>query len=523
MEPMPNRARALLASALVLCAISSACAGKPKHTGAPAFQPEPSADAGAQVQGGAPGEIASGVAAGSSPAKSRASSSSRASGGRTASGGSSSAAGPAPVVRSVLGDTIKVVYYWKGDRTKASPFLKGTGTTANLDEGEAFLAFVDYINRHASGDASFMGLAFGLNGRKIQGTVVEVGSTPEQYAAAAERIVKEIKPFAAVAGTGGISTYVCPTLARAGILSLGTYDLDFGLVSRTNGYCVPSASSFDAQVDVVQRYLAGRVSRTKYQDGSARKFGFVYAEYPGLVDSAPKVIDRLKRAGVNIAASASVSADLADAQGQQPNVVARMRGAGVNTVILPDAGTPLSFLPAATAAGYTPDYVIWPCSGQDVPAQVRLYDTSQWAHASGLTCYDRDFMSDLFLDDEARSTEWYKQYRSVSSSDPASQAPYVYANLLPLVAGISGAGRDLNADSFRAALSDFKAYRYSAAKGRTEDPKSLALTLGSPDRSAIGDFTLLRWSNTARRGGSTLQGAYEFPEDGRRYQRDSSF
>jgi hypothetical protein len=249
----------------------------------------------------------------------------------------------------------------------------------------------------------------------------------------------------------------------------------------------------------------------------------VYAEYPGLVDSAPRMVKQLREAGVNIAEVATLSASLTTAQQQAGNVVARMRAAGVNTIVMPDAGAPINFTHAAQSQGYNPDYYVWPCSGQDTMGMVRLLNPAQWARAAGLTCYDEAFASDLTNDAEMRETEWYAAYRSAApNSEPPAPTPFVYAALLPLVAGIEGAGPDLTLESFRGALDRFEPYRYDAVDGRTDDATNMRLGLGNADRGLLLDAIRLRFNAGRQRPGSVAPGAYEFSEE-RRYASRSDF
>ncbi len=523
----PDRPRSRAVTLVAALALVAASCSSPEGAG-PAAQRGPEADrtrlddatAGA---GGTPGDPAG--ARNDTPAPGRARRDPAAAGSGSATLGASSAGGADPVI-GVSEDSIELVYYWKGDQTRSSPFLRGTGTESNVDEAEAFRVLVEYINRNSGTGATFMGFPFDLHGRTIEGTVVEAGSGPEDNTAAAEHIAKELRPFAAVAAHGSVSAYACRLLAANGVFNLATYDLDFDLYERTNGYCLPASASFDAQVDVMERYLADRVIRAPYRGATSeqpRRIGVVWSEHPGLVDSMPKVVDRLKRAGVPVAATATVSASLTSAQQQAPNVVARFRSEGVNTVVMPDAGTPMSFTQAAESQGYRPDYAIWPCSGQDVAAMVRLFNPEQWRRATGLTCFDPVFRVDLTLDDDARRTEWYRQYRSVKDDDPPAPTPFVYAGLLPLLIGVTGAGPDLTPETFRAALAEHGTYRYDATSGRTTDRTRMLLTPSSPDRSVIGDFTVLRWSPSTRRRGNALTGSYTYPEEGRRYARDHAF
>lgn len=432
---------------------------------------------------------------------------------------------PAPASRSgpamgVSDKEITVVYYWKGDRTRTSPFLRGTGQESLVDEGEAFLGWVDYINRHASGGGDIMGFPFTLHGRRIKPVVIEAGSSPEDNVAAVSDI-RAAKPFAAVAAHGSISTYACPRLAQAGIVNLWTYDLDFDLSGRTKGWCLPGGATFDDQVSVMERYLPRRVARSRTSAGQPRVFGMLYAEYPGLVDSAPVVARRLEAKGIRIAERRSISADLGEAQQQATGIATAFRAAGVNTLIIPDAGAPIAFTAAAEAIGYEPDYVVWPCSGQDQTAMVRLYTSTQWERATGLTCYAQDFMIDLTHGEDNRDTEWYRKYAALGRGEPAAQAPFIYAALLPLVTGITHAGRSLDPESFLEGVDRFRSYRYSALEGRTSKAPHMRLALAQTGRPLVDDYTILRWSPSARYDGKP--GAYVFPENGRRYAKDAGF
>lgn len=420
----------------------------------------------------------------------------------------------------VDGDEIVVAYYWKGDRTRTSPYLAGSGVDANLDEGQSFTTLVEYINRHADGGATLMGFPFDLHGRRLKPVVLEAGNSPEEYAAVARKLIDEVKPAVAISAHGSLSSYVCPQLAAAGIHNLATFDVAPALVERTGGYCLPLGASWERQTAVTTAYLAGRMGRTRYQGPEgvgARRFGVVWGEHPGLVDSAPEFVQDLRRAGVDVATTATMSPDLTEAQQQAGNVVARMRAAGVNTIVFPESGAPLSFTQAAEAQQYRPDYYVWPCSGQDLTAMVRLFNAAQWERAQGLSCYDIDFQTDLANDSHTRRTEWYRQYQSVSGDEPPATTGLVYQSLLPLVVALTNSGGELTVGGFRGGMDDFDSYRYSATSGRTSDARRMLLDLDAGDRSLIGDFTEIAWSNRAVADGSNAPGTYEYPDNQKRY------
>lgn len=425
-------------------------------------------------------------------------------------------------IGKVLGNEIPLVYYWKGDRTTTSPYLKASGTDGNVDEGKAFRALVKFINSHDNDGTTFMGTRINLHGRKIVGTVLEAGQSSDSYAYTAQKIVKEIKPFGAIAAHGSLSAYICPTLAQNGIFNFATYDLAGSLTKNTNGYCIGAGLPWERQVQTTESYLKWQ-NTTKTTGGETRVYGVIYVEYPGLIESAPKMIDRLKLAGIPIKGQATLESGLATSQQQAPNVVAKFRGQGINTIIMPDAGAPLNFTHAAQANSYNPDYYVWPCSGQDSTAMVRLYNAAQWARASGLTCYDKEFNPDLTNDASSSSAEWYKAYvEATGNDDVPSTTPLVYQGLYQAVVGIANAGPNLTADSFKAGLDAAETYRYDGIEGRTTDATNMLMQLSTPDRAAIADVAKLVWSPTARTPGMTAPGTYVYPE-ARRYSPNAKF
>jgi len=429
-----------------------------------------------------------------------------------------------------------VAYYWKGDRTKTSPYLNqtGSGQEGNVDEAEAFRAMIAWINKHADDGSEFLGYKFNLHGRKLVGHVKEAGQYPDDYAATAEYLAKDLKlkgaakpgPFAAISSHGSLSAYICPRMAKAGIFNPSTYDLDWGLYAKTNGYCMSAGQSWADQVEAMVAYVSKQVSKTEYLTagvGQKRVYGILYAEYPGLIDSAPKVKALIEKAGVPVKSIYSIAADLTTGQGMAPSLVNKFRGDGVNTLIIPDAGAPLNFTHAAQANGYNPDYIIWPCSGQDNAGMVRLYNAGQWTRASGLTCYDEHFNPDLTNDGISSQTEWWKMYKEVKpNSEPPSPTPFVAQSFIPILAGITEAGSDLTLETFRVGLTKFKPYRYDAIEGRTTNPRSMLVTVDMTDGGQIGDAAKLRWDPAKRTPGATTTGAYDYPEN-KRYKRATDY
>jgi hypothetical protein len=442
--------------------------------------------------------------------------------------------GVGTIPRGITNNQVRVVYYWKGDQTMSSQFINGTGAEGHdLDEANAFRTLVAYLNKYKNGGATFMGFPFNLHGRELVPYVEEAGKGAETRNKMVAKITGTIKPFAAVSSHGSLSTEICPLLSDAGVHNFSTYDLGGKggtLVQRSGGYCLPSGVSFEQQVDTMVRYLVSRTDKSMFtrpgQVPQPRRYGLLYAEYRGLIDVIDEVYARLKKAGLNMIDKWSMPGDLTTAQTVAADRVSDMSDAGVNTVISPDSGALINFTHSAQAAGYSPDYAIWPCSGQDSTGMVRLYDPVQWSHARGLTCYDPEFDADLTKDDASRNMEWYKQYQEVAPGrEPPAPTPLVYQGLLPLVVGLTNAGRQVTVESFRAGLNAFKPYRYSASSGRTTDAKNLLISMNTADRCVVGDVAEIYWDNLKRTPGAETQGAYVFTElsPPRRYARGAVF
>lgn len=446
--------------------------------------------------------------------------------------------GPDGVIRKIpigvdfKNKTIKVVFYWN-DSSQASPYLKGSGQEGNLDDGVAFDAYVKFINKHANGGRTLMGFPFNLRGFKILPDIIHNVGKPNGTDSGgfdywANEIIKNKKPYAAMSARSSPSAYLCPPLAKAGIFNFGTYDFYVGpdLGKRFGGFCQAMGVSFAKQVDITVEYMKAhsKTVSSAPSNGGPRVYGFLYAAYKGLIESAPKVVARLRAAGLNIPDRAvqRVAPDLATAQTQMGNVVDAFRASGVNTVIMPDAGAPLNFTAAATAGQFYPDYYVWPCSGQDSTGFVRLLNATQWSRASGLTCYDDSFDADLTNDAASRETEWYRVFKEISNDEPPAAAPLVYAQLLPLLVGLTHSGPYFDMDTAKAGLAAFKAYRYNGNAGKTTAAGNITVDFDA-DGSIWADVAKVRWNAAAARPGGS-PGAYEYTDSPpRRYRAGDQF
>src|SRR5581483_11630387 len=247
------------------------------------------------------------------------------------------------------------------------------------------------------GGGSVLGRPFNLHGPKIALTIVDSGGdNPEANRAAAEKLLKEVRPFAALSDAKQETKRICPILASAKVFNIGVWDASFDLTERTNNFC-SSMVSFRESAEASKNYIAQRMDKTQYTRAGApakRRYGIVYSEYSDLAASGPKIVKQFKDAGLDVAASAAVSGDFETGTQQGANVVAQFRNAGVNTVVSPESLALVGFTHAAKSQAYFPEYYIWP-GAQDAAAVARLYEPQQWAGAIGLTNGDPDLSGDF--------------------------------------------------------------------------------------------------------------------------------
>ena len=80
-----------------------------------------------------------------------------------------------------------------------------------------------------------------------------------------------------------------------------------------------------------------------------------------------------------------VTGDPAVAQAQAPTAIARLKQAGVTTVLLlADPAMVTAMTKQATAQDYHPEWVYLGVNSIDFPLLARSYDQEQWRHAFGI-------------------------------------------------------------------------------------------------------------------------------------------
>ena len=309
--------------------------------------------------------------------------------------------------RGVTGASIKVVYY----QSQRDPI---TDSLFNLIENDDTQ---DDSLATMQGYVDFYEDFFETYGREVELVqVIGSGAPFDEVAARADavRIDEEIGAFFVLAGpflttafadelgARGISCFSC----TLGALNQFYDDHDpflFGIGGGTEQGLSHSA-------EYVGKQLAGRPAEhagdEAFQD-TERVFGRIWIETGEDSATANQFLeDELAEYGVEIVESTSYTFDPARVQEQAASSIARLKEAGVTSVIFSVEGSSAEgFVAEATAQNYFPEWVLTGTALTDTNVYSRQYDQEQWAHAFGRTGLDA--RSDPELEGYHALYNWY--------------------------------------------------------------------------------------------------------------------
>jgi hypothetical protein len=139
--------------------------------------------------------------------------------------------------------------------------------------------------------------------------------------------------------------------------------------------------------------------------------------------------------------------DVARAPERAPTIIARMKEAGVTTIVfLGDPLMPIYLTQAATAQNYFPEWVVTGTAYTDTTVLGRLYDQQQWKSAFGVSTLP------VRMPREQREAWTVHEWWFGRPPAALTQAPLVHSQLEILFLGIHMAGPDLTPQTFKAGL-----------------------------------------------------------------------
>jgi hypothetical protein len=381
-----------------------------------------------------------------------------------------------------------------------------------------------------------------LYGRRIE--VIHVqgsGPTPENHRADAIAAFNQYKPFATVGFDGTCVPASSTTggfqfqMALRGVHALcsTTDSLANMKAARGHLWMTPYAGVMLHEqhllftAEMICKRLKG--SPAKWAGDPAfrtktRKFGYLYIDSPANSGATKLFTDALGKCGVRLD-SVGVSEDVATAQEQIPNAVAKFKASGDNVVVL-DASFVNGGVASkqATLLNYSPEWFASGFGYTDATLFVRL----TWDLNQARALYA---VREVPLVPPKAKADGVSLYRWENGQDPPakllgqdSQMPVWHA----LFAGIQLAGPNLTEESFRAGLLRMTPYGGSYTGGVSTVAKAFGNrgfwpweSAASLDTSAVKDTTFTWWSNSASgddEAGNSGNGMMMFPDGGKRYR-----
>jgi hypothetical protein len=415
----------------------------------------------------------------------------------------------------VTADSITVALYQAQPDLLQQAFFENTGSDESLaKERETVQEYIDYFSAH-----------YELYGRTIKLVTIKASGAPDDSVAAkadAIKVATDLHAFASFGGPGQTTAYA-EELAARGVLCVGDCVIaePQSFLERHAPYVWPTTASPEQASEhwaafVGKQLAGGNAAHAGDALRSKRRvFGVVhYDDDAGTFAKSVKHFEQLLAGyGVKPATTVPYSLDLSTAQQDARTIIAKLKSAGVTSVIL--AGDPVfpTFLTKeATAQNWFPEWVVLGYAFTDTAVFGRQYDQQQWAHAFGVSLLPARTTDDI--DELGHLITWQTGHPPAAKTfRELVQAPLVF------FAGVHLAGPKLTAKTFAAGLDRFP-------PAATTTPTRLHLSWGKHgiwkgvDLTGGDDATVIWWDPTAKGAdevGRDGTGLYRYADQGKRY------
>jgi hypothetical protein len=415
----------------------------------------------------------------------------------------------------VTKDAITVVAYI-GDPAKnplQTAAIGGAGADVSpATQKETYQGYVDLFAKY-----------YETYGRKIDLKFFDgTGGPMDEVAARADaKAIADMHPFAVLNGANQTPAW-SDELAAHGIMCLGNCSLAVpeAFIKGHAPYIFGTGPDPEQAAMLTAQLVTNLLKGGKAQyAGDALKdkprvFGVVH--YDTIDGQQTAAFAQLKKSltegGVKIAADLPFLLDLAKAQENARTEIAKLKAAGVTTVIFTgDPLTPASLTKEATAQNYFPEWVIGSNVLVDIALFGRTYDQEQWKHAFGLA------LTMARVNQDAR--ESYNLYKwGYGKPPPNNTYGVIIVDPVALFLGIQLAGPKLTPDSFAAGM-----FRSPILGGTPLSPATSRGHHGlwpGTDWGGTDDTGIIWWNPNAvgeDEVGKVGKGLYEYTQEGKRW------
>jgi hypothetical protein len=417
----------------------------------------------------------------------------------------------------VTGEEIKIVVYHT-DPAKdplVAGQLRAAGAEVNLNSIQAtWDGYLEMYNQ-----------LYELYGRKITFEhFTGTGQGSDNAAAKADAIaIADKKPFAVLNSPLQSSPVFADELAHRGVMCIGicATAVPKKLIEANKPYLIPNTPTPEQSATLTAEFVGKQVGKGKAEfagddatKAKNRVYGIVHydtpdGQYKGLFDT---LTNQLKKYKITPKADQSFFLDLSRAQETARTVIAKMKDAGVTTIIYTgDPLMPSSITKEATAQNFNPEWIIGPTVLADTAIFGRTYDQAQWAHAFGVALVP------------GRTTQQingtYYLYQWFHGTPPPNNTyGVINPSILEFANGVMMAGPKLTPETFRDGL-----FRIPPSGGDAINPQ---LSWGKhgvwpyTDFNGSEDIGMLWWDPTAVGEDEVRQvgnGLYRYADGGKRY------
>jgi hypothetical protein len=348
----------------------------------------------------------------------------------------------------VTGDSIKVVAYLGLDDDPILNLITGAvGVEDTSDEaGQTYQGYRDLFQTYYQ----TYGREVELELYKGTGTAID-----EEAARADAQAIADMEPFA-VWGGPVLTSAFADELAARGVICIGC--LGGGLpewYDERSPYVINVGKMGDQTrltfVEYITKRLAGRNAEFAGDEAmhdQERVFGSINLEINEESATLAEDFERdLEDEGVEVAERVSYAFEPGRLQEQADQIMARMKAAGVTTILFRgDPVAPANLTQAATAQDYFPEWVIDGGNLVDTTVFARTYDQEQWAHAFGV--------SSNTARAEPLEQTYNALYRWWAGDEPPARDtnPILYPQPALFFSALQVAGPNLTPETFRDGL-----------------------------------------------------------------------
>lgn len=413
----------------------------------------------------------------------------------------------------VTGDEITIVHYMGPDSDPIINYITAAVKVddTNAQESETIEGFIDYFQTY-----------YEFYGRTIKYVAYEsVGLANDEVTARADaqRIVEDYKPFAVIGGPALTNAFADELAARETLcISCGGGSAEW-FAERDPYVWALDASAEQKQVHVVEfigNQLAGKPASHAGDALKAvtRSFALVYEASGGAESErlADLMVARLKEVGVEVTERLPYTLDPGTIQQQASQIVAKMKDAGVTTVIMAtDPVAPGDFTREATAQEYEPEWLVAAATLTDTNAFGRGYDQKQWAHAFGVTSLAAR------VDPTVAGTNVLYKWFHGSDAPARMSSPVFMPGFNFLASALQSTGPNLNYETFTNTIRTFATRPGLTASFLSWGEQGI---WDQPDYNGVDDATVFWWDadevglDENNREGA---GMMKFVDGGRRY------